>query len=217
MTLRTLATRYPALTFTGLCYLLTWAIWIPAVRLFLAQPEPAVTVPLLVLALVGSYGPTYAAFILTGLTRGRPGVVQLLRRYLKGRVGIGWIVLAFLAGAIVFGLAQLLGLATGQTLGEPAWERLTLAAFLARLLFALPFGPLAEEAGWRGYLLPVLQRRHSALMSSLVIGVIWTFWHFPMFWVPGAALPPQVAPDVGAIGLYLLGVCATSIIASCSR
>lgn len=214
MSARSVVERYPGLTFTGLCYLLTWVIWIPAVRLFLAQPEPTVTLPLLGLALLGSYGPTFAAFILTGLTRGRPGVMDLLRRYGRWRVGAGWIVLAFLAGAIVFGLAQLLGLASGRTLGAPAWEQLTLAAFAARVLFALPFGPLAEEAGWRGYLLPVLQRRHSALTSSLLIGVVWTFWHFPMFWVPGAALPPQVAPGPEAVALYLLGVGATSVIAT---
>jgi hypothetical protein len=35
-----------------------------------------------------------------------------------------------------------------------------------------------------------------------------------MFWVPGAALPPEAAPGVTAVGIYLAGVVATSIIAT---
>jgi len=43
-------------------------------------------------------------------------------------------------------------------------------------------GPgLFEEIGWRGFALPHLQRRYSALVSSLIIGLVWAFWHFPNF------------------------------------
>ncbi|MGE0552541.1 MAG: lysostaphin resistance A-like protein [Gemmatimonadales bacterium] len=210
---RRLIDRHPALCFTGLAYLLSWAIWIPTVRVFLSQPAPTITVPLLLGALVGSYGPTGAALIVAAVTEGREGVVALLRRFLRWRP-IGLVVLGLTVPIVVFLLTQAATRTAGAGGGPLAWERLTLAALLGRVAFALPFGPLAEEAGWRGMLLPTLQARHSALVSSLLVAVAWTFWHLPMFWVPGAALPPEVAPGPTAIGLYFIGVSATSVIAT---
>jgi membrane protease YdiL (CAAX protease family) len=38
-----------------------------------------------------------------------------------------------------------------------------------------------EEIGWRGYVLPRLQAKYSALTSALILGVIWGFWHLPKY------------------------------------
>ena len=47
------------------------------------------------------------------------------------------------------------------------------------LMFVLvPF----EEIGWRGYALPILQREHTPLISSLIVGSIWALWHLPLAW-----------------------------------
>jgi membrane protease YdiL (CAAX protease family) len=57
---------------------------------------------------------------------------------------------------------------------------------LGTILFTLFSGPLAEELGWRSFALPRLQSKHNALVSSLILGVIWTCWHIPLFFVTGA-------------------------------
>jgi len=67
---------------------------------------------------------------------------------------------------------------------QPGW---TLPLILGQLVFQLFSGPLAEEAGWRGFALPRLQEKYNALVSSLILGVIWCCWHIPLFFLPGAS------------------------------
>ncbi len=38
-----------------------------------------------------------------------------------------------------------------------------------------------EEFGWRGFLLPHLQQKYSALKSTIILTIIWASWHLPFF------------------------------------
>jgi uncharacterized protein len=42
-------------------------------------------------------------------------------------------------------------------------------------------GPLGEEFGWRGFLLPRLTSRFGPTPATLLLGFIWTAWHLPLF------------------------------------
>ena len=62
---------------------------------------------------------------------------------------------------------------------EPVSELLPLLVitFVTTLFYG---GPLGEEVGWRGFALPRLQVRHSPLVASLILSVIWGLWHVPL-------------------------------------
>lgn len=47
----------------------------------------------------------------------------------------------------------------------------------------MAFGALGEEIGWRGYLQPLL-RRWGPFGVSLLVGLLWAFWHMQM-WANG--------------------------------
>jgi membrane protease YdiL (CAAX protease family) len=148
-------------------------------------------VPFAVYILLG-YGFVFASLIMTGLTLGKKGVIALLKRFTIWRVGWKWYLVAFLLYPGILVSAVLLSAALSQT--PPDFSTVFAhrifgpSANLAILIFPFfIFDALAngEEMGWRGYVLPRLQSKYSALVSSLIVGVIWGIWHFPKFLAPG--------------------------------
>lgn len=82
------------------------------------------------------------------------------------------------------------------------------AYILLSFLFIAILGPISEEPGWRGYALDRLQARHSPLVASLILGVIWWGWHLPLILVQGSFLqgsgasPAFLAGYLGTVILY---------------
>ncbi|WP_313433079.1 CPBP family intramembrane glutamic endopeptidase [Siminovitchia terrae] len=46
-------------------------------------------------------------------------------------------------------------------------------------------GPLGEEIGWRGFAQIELQKKHSPLKASIIIGFWWGLWHLPIWFTTG--------------------------------
>lgn len=40
---------------------------------------------------------------------------------------------------------------------------------------------LAEEPGWRDFLLPRVMRRHGPWKAAVGVGAVWAVWHFPLY------------------------------------
>jgi hypothetical protein len=72
---------------------------------------------------------------------------------------------------------------------------LTLPLMFVGLLFS---SPLLEEFGWRGFALPKLQQRFTALASGSILGAITGLWQAPLaFAVGGESLVPYFLLAVG--------------------
>lgn len=141
----------------------------------------------LVLVLLAALGPMVMGIAFTYLTRDNEGRRDYWKRVIDfKRISAKWYLVIFLFVPILNGLAALLDLltgGTGATWGETALNALTNpASIILSILFATLF-PFIEELGWRGYLLDRLQEKHSALVSSLVLGILWSLWHLPTFFI----------------------------------
>lgn len=56
---------------------------------------------------------------------------------------------------------------------------LVVSVCLSAVLF-MPFSGLGEEAGWRGFLQPALAERFGATKGTVLVGLIWAYWHIPV-------------------------------------
>jgi uncharacterized protein len=170
-----LVRRHPLISFFVLTYALAWILWLPLV--VLQDTIPAA--PGLVLVLLGSAAPSLLGIVLTAIVLGRGALRKLLGRLLIWRVDPRWYLV------VVLGPAALVGgiVAFNALLGGPAISiNVPLLAAVITLAFHIfPGSAMGEEIGWRGYALPRLQARRSALSASLIIGPIWAFYHLPLF------------------------------------
>ena len=95
-----------------------------------------------------------------------------------------WLVALFLpAGMALLSLA--VALIRGEALPPLPAAGLPMTTWLLffprSILFTLLVVTVGEEPGWRGFLLPELQKRFSPLVSSLGVGLVWGLWHLPLF------------------------------------
>jgi len=191
--------RHPLVLYFIIAYAGSWLVVLPYLRFgdgagLLPFSWP---VPFAVSAALAPFaGPCLAAFILTGLTEGRAGIHRLLRRIVLWRVvGFQWYLFALVGipAITMLGAVVLPGvLASFQT---PALSLLLAypTSFVVSLLIG---GPLGEEPGWRGFALPRLQQLQGPLIGSLILGILWAFWHLPYFWMPEWGTPKSNILDI---------------------
>lgn len=158
---------------------ITWGVGLLALVVVRQRPgAPATTSPLLFLA---GWGPSIAGLACAARDGGRVGVGRLLACARPRRATLAWY------PAVLVGY-PLLALSCAWATGAhpPSIDRTHLPLLLATSLLA-DTGPLGEELGWRGFALPRLLARTGPWRAALLLGVAWTTWHLPTFFV--AALP----------------------------
>lgn len=82
------------------------------------------------------------------------------------------------------GILLAAGLGLASLLGAPV-RRFVFPPEDAGRVAAVVLIPFAEELGFRGIALPRLEARFGLPRASLVLGVAWALWHFPIFLATG--------------------------------
>jgi membrane protease YdiL (CAAX protease family) len=67
-------------------------------------------------------------------------------------------------------------------LGGPPWISIVLGIFMLGTfgMVRSVFAALGEEIGWRGFLVPELAITTSFTATSLISGIVWSLWHYPI-------------------------------------
>jgi|GEM_PF-267048 len=202
----------PVLSYFVLTLGYSWVIWAPMTMI----PGPGDIGPGeadtilwvgVFLMYLGGFGPLVAAAVIVKLGGGdlRTWASQIL----KWRVSLRWWLATLGIPIVAVAGVSVLYIAVG---GPYDFGALTvpILSYLPLLVFTLIFsGGLNEEPGWRGLAQPLLQERYSALTASLVVGVVFAFWHLPLFFAPVA--PHSEYPLVNTL-LYFPTVVVWSVI-----
>lgn len=120
------------------------------------------------------YGPTFGAIIMVLLER------ENLSKFFKERFAfkgdtmcyVSLIIPVFIIGGLSF-------------FSSVYWHlnsiiEVTSIPMLVIMIVHKLFDAAGEEVGWRGYLLPTLQKKFTPLVSALILSIFWEFWHVPV-------------------------------------
>jgi membrane protease YdiL (CAAX protease family) len=195
--LRDWIARHQLVSFFALAYLImfgfvfAYVYWIPI-------PYPIVWV-------FSVFSPTISALVISWIVGGMSEIKRVLAGFTRWNAGLRWYLAAFflLLAPLLVALVYII---LGNPIPGPK-PGLTVPLLLGQLVFTLFSGPLSEEAGWRGFALPRLQEKYSALVSSLILNLIWACWHIPLFFQPGTtqqSIPfPIYVVMTLALGTYI--------------
>jgi len=169
-----------------LTFALSWAAWAMAALLGAKDNE----LPAQILHYAGGLGPLVATLALLYRRHTPDFRRDFWRRAIDfKRIGIKWYGVILLTVPALTAMGALADMLLGGIgLQMEAAERFVQEpwAFVPFAAFILVFGPIPEELAWRGYALDGLQIKWKALTASIVLGLAWTVWHLPLFFIEGS-------------------------------
>jgi uncharacterized protein len=196
-----------AVSFYLITIMLSWGYWLTMLAKGLrVEPGSVAHFP-------GLLGPMLAALIVTALLGGRKGLRALFSRMFW--LGPNWVFKLLLSLSPLVGgaLACLLMFVMGQAI-PPLEAFITVPGLplnwpLALLAVILVNG-FGEETGWRGFLTEHLLTNYGRFRATLVVAVLWAFWHLPLFFL-NTSMTQMVGPMM--FGWFFLLVCGAFVLA----
>ena len=199
--------KYPLVWFFLIAYTFSWIVSIPYI---LAQ-WGILHGDFIIIFVIKSFGPFVAAYVMIRVLEGQAGVLRWRQSIRLVRAGWQWylFILLGIPALSLLGIVVLPG-ALASFKGFPPPFLVTYLVSFVLIFFG--GGPLGEEPGWRGFALPRLQARYGALPGTLLLGVLWVFWHLPDFLTdaqrggPGASLTTLFTINFPIFFLMVMGM-----------
>ncbi|HEX5350844.1 MAG TPA: CPBP family intramembrane glutamic endopeptidase [Trichococcus sp.] len=117
--------------------------------------------------------PAFAVAALALLFKDTTIIKDTRNHFRVDKAAVKWLMPAFAVPAIGIIISSLI--MSYYQVTFVAWEGDTL--FYLLNFVAILIGCAAEEIGWRGFLLPNLQKKYTPFSSSIFVGILWGVWH----------------------------------------
>jgi membrane protease YdiL (CAAX protease family) len=174
--------------FFVITFLWSWLILIPivvVVKLGIIEVDYFNLLISLPVAFIGALGPAVGALFSLRTIEGKGVIKPFLKSFFS--LKFGW--KAWLSIFLIFGASTFIAWIIPEFFGEGriASYLPSVYIFPVYLLLMVFFGGGQEEIGWRGYILPFLEKRFGLFIGSLILGIIWAIWHLPLWFIPGTS------------------------------
>lgn len=196
--------KSPLISFIVLTYAIFFVIFmVIGISILLGAPESVTNI----LQIIAAWSSTFAFIIL--FRRIYPGLrlMDFIKEQFAPRLRFSVLCTVVIIQVIIISVTILL-LSITTDAHELALSFTSLGTLLFAFLDNLVRGPLGEELGWRGYALNELQKKCSPLKSAVLVGVLWGFWHTPL-WLASGYTGMNL---IKYIVLFMIGILAFSII-----
>ncbi len=197
--------------FLLLTFIWSWTFWLIGLNHLTEGITQEAIGKFLIFFFAGIYGPTVSALLTTILFEGITGILTLLKKLFIWKVPLkNYLFIILLPLFFVLIGIGLYSLFIGDIGSFDSMAFLSIPTILWAGFYA---GPLGEELGWRGFLLPEFQKRFSNLKSAILIGIIWFVWHIPLFWAPfGTLVSGEAISALPLIAYFIMLNCLSIII-----
>ena len=193
--------RYRPVLFFLLAYLFTWGFWVPAI--FVPENTGAA------LMVIGLFAPAVVSTIFV-LVSGSDVLKKDLRNKIIGFYKVNWrnVFFAVLVFAVIVACSILLSLAFGQPLSQFSFtEDFSFTGVgIGNALFTITLASIIEEVGWKGYCEDSIGNYMNWFWESLIFGVLWSFWHFPLIFIRGTYQAGLMVNPLYVVNFFISGI-----------
>ncbi len=175
-----------------ICFIWSWVLWLPFVLPSFGVYDMTPTLEGLVMlaVMLGAFGPLLAAVILTFKDGRLKGVKEFFKKCFDFRVNYKYYLLAFVFSLGITASVHYFVTFTGIdhlpiNLVPSGVDIPIILLILPYTLMLLFLGGGQEEFGWRGFIQEPLQDKIGVIKASVVIGLLWSLWHLPLWFIPG--------------------------------
>ncbi|MCK7501164.1 MAG: hypothetical protein MZW92_71855 [Comamonadaceae bacterium] len=136
---------------------------------------------------IGSFGPMVGAIATLAFTGGKGSIKALFRSMIDWKIGWGWFIFCIFASVMLSAVELVLYM----LIGNPMPEMTMLSGFQCHrdtpILrnYPLHWGAIWRGTGVEGVLQPILHQKMTPFVSTILIGLIWAAWHYPLIYLEG--------------------------------
>ncbi|MBQ6288075.1 MAG: CPBP family intramembrane metalloprotease [Clostridia bacterium] len=201
MNMQHTAYRYRPVLFFALAYLFTWIFWIPAI--FIKGNTGTF------LMMLGLIAPAVVSTLFVVFS-GSDALKKDLRQKIVGFYKVKWmnVLLAILVFAGITACSILLSLAFGQPLSQFSFtEDFSFTGVgIGSALLTILVASIIEEVGWKGYCEDSIGNYMNWFWESMIFGVLWSFWHFPLIFIQGTYQAGLMVNPLYVINFFVSGI-----------